>query len=463
MTEPKRKIEKLTGVKGMNDILPQDAVLWEYFENTVKSLLRAYGYQNIRTPIVEPTELFTRGIGEVTDIVEKEMYSFTDALNGQALTLRPESTAGAVRAVLEHNLLYDGPKRLWYIGPMFRHERPQRGRYRQFHQVGVEALGFAGPDADAEIIMMCQRLWDDLGLSGIRLELNSLGQPVERAAHRAELIKYLEGFMEVLDEDAKRRLYSNPLRVLDTKNPALQEIVTNAPKLLDFLGPESLAHFEGLQTILKANNIPFKINPRLVRGMDYYNLTVFEWITDKLGSQGTVAGGGRYDPLIEQLGGKPNTACGWGMGIERILELMKEEGLTPDVEGCDVYMVHQGDEARAQAFVLGERLRDAGLDVILHCSADGAAASFKAQMKRADASGAAYAVIIGADEVANGTASFKPLRHLNQPQQSVAVEHLTERLIDAMVASAEADDEADEADEAGNDTDGAPNPSDTIH
>ena len=299
MTEPKRKIEKLVGVKGMNDILPQDAVLWEYFENTVKSLLRAYGYQNIRTPIVEPTDLFTRGIGEVTDIVEKEMYSFTDALNGQALTLRPESTAGVVRSVLEHNLLYDGPKRLWYIGPMFRHERPQRGRYRQFHQVGVEALGFAGPDADAEVIMMCQRLWDDLGLSGIRLELNSLGQPAERAAHRAELIKYLEGHMAVLDEDAKRRLYTNPLRVLDTKNPALQEIASNAPKLLDFLGPESLAHFEGLQTILKANNIPFKLNPRLVRGMDYYNLTVFEWVTDKLGSQGTVAGGGRYDPLIE--------------------------------------------------------------------------------------------------------------------------------------------------------------------
>ena len=252
MTEQKRKIEKLTGVKGMNDILPQDAGLWEFFEATVKSLLRAYGYQNIRTPIVEHTQLFTRGIGEVTDIVEKEMYSFTDALNGENLTMRPENTAAVVRASIEHNMLYDGPKRLWYIGPMFRHERPQRGRYRQFHQVGVEALGFAGPDADAEIIMMCQRLWDDLGLTGIKLEINSLGLAEERAAHRVELIKYLEQFADVLDEDAKRRLYTNPLRVLDTKNPALQEIAQNAPKLIDFLGEESRAHFEGLQRLLLA-------------------------------------------------------------------------------------------------------------------------------------------------------------------------------------------------------------------
>jgi len=458
MTEEKKKAVKLAGVKGMNDILPTDAALWEYFENTVRSMLRAYGYQNIRTPIVEPTELFTRGIGEVTDIVEKEMYSFTDALNGQGLTLRPEGTAGVVRSILEHSLLYDGPKRLWYIGPMFRHEKPQRGRYRQFHQVGVEALGFAGPDADAEIILMCQRLWDDLGLSGIRLQINSLGQAEERAQHRAELIKYLETYRDKLDEDAQRRLYTNPLRVLDTKNPALQEIVTQAPKLLDFLGAESLAHFEGLQTLLKANNIPYTINPRLVRGMDYYNLTVFEWVTDKLGSQGTVAGGGRYDPLIEQLGGKPTPACGWGLGIERILELMKEEGLAPEVEGCDVYLVHQGEEARQQAFVLAERLRDVGLDVVLHCSADGASASFKAQMKRADASGAAYAVIIGPDEVANGTVSFKALRAADQQQQSVAVDLLTDRLIDAMVASAAADEdgEQDEVDERAG-------PSETLH
>jgi histidyl-tRNA synthetase len=442
MTEQKKKLEKLSGVKGMNDILPQEAGLWEFFETTVKSMLRSYGYQNIRTPIIEHTQLFKRGIGEVTDIVEKEMYSFTDALNGENLTMRPENTAAVVRAAIEHNMLYDGPKRLWYIGPMFRHERPQRGRYRQFHQVGVEALGFAGPDADAEIIMMCQRLWDDLGLMGIKLEINSLGLAEERAAHRVELIAYLEKHMDVLDEEAKRRLYTNPLRVLDTKNPAMQEVAQNAPKLIDFLGEESRAHFEGLQRILKANNIPFTINPRLVRGLDYYNLTVFEWVTDKLGAQGTVAAGGRYDPLIEQLGGKPTAACGWAMGVERILELLKEEQLVPEDEGCDVYVVHQGDAAREQAFIIAERLRDTGLDVILHCSADGQSASFKSQMKRADASGAAFAVVLGEDEIANGTVGVKPLRDTNanggkNEQQNVPAEDLTEFLINAMVATAE--------------------------
>jgi histidyl-tRNA synthetase len=442
MTEQKKKLEKLSGVKGMNDILPQEAELWEFFETTVKSLLRSYGYQNIRTPIVEHTQLFKRGIGEVTDIVEKEMYSFTDALNGENLTLRPENTAAVVRAAIEHNMLYDGPKRLWYIGPMFRHERPQRGRYRQFHQVGVEALGFSGPDADAEIIMMCQRLWDDLGLMGIKLEINSLGLAQERAAHRVELIAYLEKHMDVLDEEAKRRLYTNPLRVLDTKNPAMQEVAQNAPKLIDFLGDVSRAHFDGLQRILKANNIPFTINPRLVRGLDYYNLTVFEWVTDKLGAQGTVAAGGRYDPLIEQLGGKATAACGWAMGVERILELLKEEQLVPEAEGCDVYVVHQGDAAREQAFIIAERLRDTGLDVILHCSADGQAASFKSQMKRADASGAAFAVVLGEDEIANGTVGVKPLRDTNSnggksEQHNVPAEDLTEFLINAMVATAE--------------------------
>jgi histidyl-tRNA synthetase len=442
MTEQKKKLEKLSGVKGMNDILPQEAGLWEFFETTVKSMLRSYGYQNIRTPIIEHTQLFKRGIGEVTDIVEKEMYSFTDALNGENLTMRPENTAAVVRAAIEHNMLYDGPKRLWYIGPMFRHERPQRGRYRQFHQVGVEALGFTGPDADAEIIMMCQRLWDDLGLLGIKLEINSLGLAEERAAHRVELIAYLEKHMDVLDEDAKRRLYTNPLRVLDTKNPAMQEVAQNAPKLIDFLGDASRAHFDGLQRILKANNIPFTINPRLVRGLDYYNLTVFEWVTDKLGAQGTVAAGGRYDPLIEQLGGKPTAACGWAMGVERILELLKEEQLVPEAEGCDVYVVHQGDAAREHAFIIAERLRDTGLDVILHCSADGQTASFKSQMKRADASGAAFAVVLGEDEIANGTVGVKPLRDTNanggkSEQHNVPAEDLTEFLINAMVATAE--------------------------
>jgi histidyl-tRNA synthetase len=442
MTEQKKKLEKLSGVKGMNDILPQEAGLWEFFETTVKSMLRSYGYQNIRTPIIEHTQLFKRGIGEVTDIVEKEMYSFTDALNGENLTMRPENTAAVVRAAIEHNMLYDGPKRLWYVGPMFRHERPQRGRYRQFHQVGVEALGFAGPDADAEIIMMCQRLWDDLGLMGIKLEINSLGLAEERAAHRVELIAYLEKHVDVLDEEAKRRLYTNPLRVLDTKNPAMQEVAQNAPKLIDFLGDESRAHFEGLQRILKANNVPFTINPRLVRGLDYYNLTVFEWVTDKLGAQGTVAAGGRYDPLIEQLGGKPTAACGWAMGVERILELLKEEDLVPEAEGCDVYVVHQGDAAREQAFIIAERLRDTGLDVILHCSADGQTASFKSQMKRADASGAAFAVVLGEDEIANGMVGVKPLRDTNanggkNEQHNVPAEDLTEFLINAMVATAE--------------------------
>lgn len=444
MSEQKKKserVERLTGVKGMNDVLPNDAALWEFFESTVKSMLKSYGYRNIRTPIVEHTQLFTRGIGEVTDIVEKEMYSFTDALNGERLTLRPENTAAVVRAAIEHNLLYDGPKRLWYIGPMFRHERPQRGRYRQFHQIGIEALGFAGPDIDAEIIMMCQRLWDDLGLTGIRLEINSLGQAEERAAHRRELIAYLEQHVDVLDEDSKRRLHSNPLRVLDTKNPALQAIVDAAPRLLDFLGEASLAHFEGLQRLLRENNIPFKINPRLVRGLDYYNLTVFEWVTDQLGSQGTVAGGGRYDPLVEQLGGKPAPSAGWAMGIERILELLKDAKRVPDQDGCDVYMIHQGDDARVRAFIAAERLRDAGFEVILHCSADGAAASFKSQMKRADANGAAYAVIIGDDEMAQDEVTVKRLLRdageagADATQQRVPFDALADHLIDKMTGS----------------------------
>ena len=405
-----KKTEKIVGVKGMNDILPADAPLWELFENTVQTVLKSYGFQQIRTPIVEPTPLFARGLGAVTDIVEKEMYSFTDSMNGDQLTLRPESTAGVVRAALEHNLTYDGPKRLWYAGPMFRHERPQRGRYRQFHQVGAEAIGFAGPDIDAELIMLCQRLWDDLGLDGIRLELNSIGDADERSRHRADLIAYFEAHREQLDADAQRRLHSNPLRILDTKNPAMQELVDAAPKLLDYLGEESKAHFEGVQTILRHSNIPFTINPRLVRGMDYYNRTVFEWVTDQLGSQGTVCGGGRYDPLVEMFGGKPTPACGFAIGVERLLELMKEAGEQFTPNQCDVYLVHQGSQAQLQAFVLGERLRDAGLDVVLHCATATGAGSFKSQMKRADASGAAFAVIIGEDEVASHTASVKTMR-----------------------------------------------------
>jgi histidyl-tRNA synthetase len=430
-----KKSEKIVGVKGMNDILPADAPLWELFENTVQSVLKSYGFQQIRTPIVEPTALFARGLGAVTDIVEKEMYSFVDSMNGDNLTLRPESTAGVVRSVLEHNLTYDGPKRLWYAGPMFRHERPQRGRYRQFHQVGAEAIGFTGPDIDAELIMLCQRLWDDLGLQHIRLELNSIGNAEERNRHRADLIAYLEQHKELLDADAQRRLYANPLRILDTKNPAMQEMVNAAPKLLDYLGEESRSHFEGVQRILRNNNIPFTINPRLVRGMDYYNRTVFEWVTDQLGSQGTVCGGGRYDPLIEMFGGKPTPACGFALGVERLLELMKANGEQYAPNQCDVYVVHQGDAAQMQAFVVAERIRDAGLDVMLHCASASAGGSFKSQMKRADASGAAYAVILGENEVAKGVAGVKSLRAAagdaqGGSQAEVAIEEVASYLVD---------------------------------
>ncbi|MFZ1180853.1 MAG: histidine--tRNA ligase [Herbaspirillum sp.] len=431
-----RKIEKIVGVKGMNDILPADAPLWELFENTVQSVLKSYGFQQIRTPVVEPTALFARGLGEVTDIVEKEMYSFTDAMNGDRLSLRPENTAGVVRAALEHNLTYDGPKRLWYAGPMFRHERPQRGRYRQFHQVGAEALGFTGPDIDAELIMMCQRLWDDLGLQEIRLELNSIGDAEERNRHRADLIAYFEQHENLLDADARRRLHANPLRILDTKNPAMQDMVNAAPRLLDYLDAASRAHFEGVQKILHHNNIPFTINPRLVRGMDYYNRTVFEWVTDQLGAQGTVCGGGRYDPLIEMFGGKPTPACGFAMGVERLLELMKAGGEQYAPNQCDVYLAHQGEAAQLQSFVLAERLRGAGLDVVLHCASANAGGSFKSQMKRADASGAAFAVIIGENEVANATATVKNLRApegKNSQQVTISFDGVPDHVVDQIV------------------------------
>ncbi|MGB7479782.1 MAG: histidine--tRNA ligase [Burkholderiaceae bacterium] len=436
-----KKLEKIVGVKGMNDILPADAPLWELFENTAQSVLKSYGFQQIRTPIVESTALFARGLGEVTDIVEKEMYSFTDSMNGDQLTLRPESTACVVRSVLEHNLTYDGPKRLWYAGPMFRHERPQRGRYRQFHQVGAEAIGFGGPDVDAELIMLCRRLWDDLGLPDIRLELNSIGDAAERNRHRIDLIAYFEQHRDLLDADAQRRLHSNPLRILDSKNPAMQQMIDAAPRLLDYLGEESRAHFEGVQRILRYNNIPFSINPRLVRGMDYYNRTVFEWITDQLGAQGTVCGGGRYDPLIEMFGGKPTPACGFAIGVERVLELMRANGEQATPNQCDVYLVHQGEEAQLQAFVLAERLRDAGLDVVLHCASANAASSFKSQMKRADASGAAFAVILGEDEIKAGAAAVKTLRASDGPQQTtVAFDSVVDHLVEQIVGGAHGED-----------------------
>ena len=434
MSENKKteKVEKIIAVKGMNDMLPADAPLWELFENTAQSIFKSYGFQQIRTPIVEQTALFARGLGAVTDVVEKEMYSFEDAMNGDKLTLRPENTAGVVRAAIEHNLTYEGPKRLWYIGPMFRHEKPQRGRYRQFHQIGAEALGFTGPDIDAELIMMCQRLWDDLGLDKVRLELNSIGDAAERTQHRTDLIAYFEKHADVLDAEALRRLHTNPLRILDTKNPAMQAMVNGAPKLLDYLGAESLAHFEGVQAILRHNSIPFTINNRLVRGLDYYNRTVFEWISDELGAQGTICAGGRYDTLVTMFGGKPTPSCGFGMGIERILELMKLSGEIHNPNQCDVYLVHQGADGQMQSFVFAERLRDAGLDVVLHCASVTGIGSFKTQMKRADASGAAYAVIVGDDEMAQSMAMIKALRSEDSEhnQASVPFDSVVDYIVD---------------------------------
>ena len=425
--------QTLQAVRGMNDILPDEAAFWELFEDTIRSWLKSYGYRPIRMPIVEPTPLFKRAIGEVTDIVEKEMYSFIDGLNGEALTLRPEGTAGCVRAVIEHNLAARQTQRLYYIGQMFRHERPQKGRYRQFHQVGVESFGMAGPDIDAEMILMGARLWNDLGLDGIELQLNSLGQPEERAQHRAALITYFEENAELLDDEAKRRLHTNPLRILDTKNPAMQDLCGAAPKLIDYLGTESLTHFEGVQRVLRDAGIPFKINPRLVRGLDYYNLTVFEWVTDKLGAQGTVCAGGRYDGLVEQLGGKPTPACGFAMGIERLIALIKDSGGEPTAPAPDVYLVHQGDEAARLSFRVAEGLRDQGIDVLQHCGGG----SFKSQMKKADGSGALFAVIIGDDEAATGEVQLKSLRQAGIEQRKLKVDELAEAIIDQIIDSDE--------------------------
>jgi histidyl-tRNA synthetase len=425
--------QTLQAVRGMNDILPDEAEFWELFEDTIRAWLKGYGYRPIRLPIVEPTPLFKRAIGEVTDIVEKEMYSFIDGLNGEALTLRPEGTAGCVRAVIEHNLAARQTQRLYYIGQMFRHERPQKGRYRQFHQVGVESFGMAGPDIDAEMILMGARLWADLGLDGIELQINSLGQPEERAQHRAALITYFEENAELLDEDAKRRLHTNPLRILDTKNPAMQELCAAAPKLIDYLGAESLAHFEGVQRVLRDAGLPYTINPRLVRGLDYYNLTVFEWVTDKLGAQGTVCAGGRYDGLVEQLGGKAAPACGFAMGVERLIALIKESGGEPAAPAPDVYLVHQGDAASRLAFRVAEGLRDQGINVLQHCGGG----SFKSQMKKADGSGATFAVIIGDDEAATGEAQLKSLREEGSAQLKLKVDDLAEAIIGQLIDSDE--------------------------
>jgi histidyl-tRNA synthetase len=423
--------EAIRAVRGMNDILPDEAERWEALEDLLRDWLRSYGYRNIRTPILEHTGLFKRAIGEATDIVEKEMYTFVDELNGEQLTLRPEATASTVRAAIEHNLTYNGPQRLYYIGAMYRHERPQKGRYRQFHQVGAEALGFSGPDIDAEMLLMSARLWDELELSGVRLEINSLGSPEERVAYRASLVDYLKQHEADLDEDSRRRLLTNPLRVLDSKNPAMQPIIAAAPRLLETLGEASLKHFEGVQTILKDAGRPFVINPRLVRGLDYYNLTVFEWVTDKLGAQGTICAGGRYDGLFEQIGGKPTPACGWAMGIERLLALIDAPAERTQL---DVYVVNQGEEAARFAFRVSEALRDLGFGVLQHCGGG----SFKTQMRKADASGATVAVIIGDEEAGAGEATIKMLRE-DRPQFKVPLDGLAEALSDLLFASQEDD------------------------
>ena len=419
---------RLQSVRGMNDILPDEAEAWDLFEETVRSWLKSYGYRPIRLPILEPTPLFKRAIGEVTDIVEKEMYSFVDSLNGEPLTLRPEGTAGCVRAAIQHHLIAQQGQRLYYLGQMFRHERPQKGRYRQFHQVGVEALGFAGPDIDGEQILMGARLWNDLGLDDIVLQINTLGQPSERASHRRELVTYFEHHADQLDDDARRRLHSNPLRILDSKNPALQELILGAPRLLNHLGSESLAHFEAVQQILRDAGQPFSINPRLVRGLDYYNLTVFEWVTHRLGAQGTVCAGGRYDGLVQQLGGKPSPACGFAMGVERLLALLRESGGEAKAAPVDVYLVHQGEAASRLAVRVAEQLRDQGIDVLFNCGGG----SFKAQMKRADASGANFAVIIGDDEAMVGEVTLKLLRTAGEQengQQRVGVDEIGDAIM----------------------------------
>ena len=416
--------KKINAVKGMNDVLPGESAKWEWLESVVRNLMASYAYRNIRTPIVEPTALFVRGLGEVTDIVEKEMYSFEDRLNGEALTLRPESTAGVVRAVVEHNMLYEGGKRLYYMGPMFRHERPQRGRYRQFHQIGAEVLGFQGPEIDAEVILLAHDLWKAIGLKGVRLELNSLGQPPERLAHRTALIAHLEKHLDVLDEDAKRRLYSNPLRILDTKNPAMKEVVEAAPKLLDFLGEASLAHFNAVKQILDANGVSYALNPRLVRGMDYYNLTVFEFITDQLGSQGTVCGGGRYDYLIEQVGGKPAPAVGWALGVERVLALLEEQGVHLPDATPHAYAIVPDASSLPVVLKFLRQLRGLGVKVQMHAGSGEGVGSMKSQFKKADSSGAQFALIFGADELAQNTVSIKSLRDGGGAQRTESLDRL---------------------------------------
>jgi histidyl-tRNA synthetase len=401
--------DKFQSIKGFYDILPEHTALWQKLEDTARRVLAQYGYRNIRLPIVEPTELFVRSVGEHTDIVEKEMYSWVDPLNGDKLTLRPEGTAGCVRAVIEHSLTYNGPVRLWYMGAMFRHENVQKGRQRQFHQVGAEALGYIGPDVDVEQIVMLARLWRELGLSDVELQINTLGDSAERTEYRKTLINHFEQHADLLDEDAKRRLHTNPLRILDSKNPRMQAMIEAAPRLIDTLGSETRAHFDDLCQLLDGAGVSYKLNTRLVRGLDYYNRTVYEWVTTKLGSQGTIAAGGRYDTLIERLGGDATPACGFGVGLERIFLLLQESG-TEASDAPDVYLVNVGDKAEKVAFATAEQLRNAGINVVLHSGGG----SFKSQMKKADKSGTRYAVIIGNDEAQAGEVTLKPMREAGE-------------------------------------------------
>jgi histidyl-tRNA synthetase len=407
----------IQAIRGMHDVLPEQTPLWQYAELTLRGVLSAYGYSEIRLPIVEKTELFKRSIGEVTDIVEKEMYTFDDR-NGDSLTLRPEGTAGCLRACLEHGLLHNQVHRLWYYGPMYRHERPQKGRYRQFIQLGVETYGMPGPDIDAELILIMDRLWKKLGIRDkVRLQLNSLGTIAERLVYRETLVSYFQEHLEELDEDSLRRLETNPLRILDTKNPAMQQVVVNAPELMAHLGDDSLKHFNTLTATLNDLGISYEINTRLVRGLDYYSKTVFEWVTDELGSQGTVCAGGRYDSLIEQLGGKPNFAVGFAMGIERLLALMETLGNVPVARAVDVFMIRVGEIAEREGLRFAETIRNEvpGLKLQVNCGGG----SFKSQFKKADKSGAEYAIILGDDEVSRGEVSVKSLRN-EQGQQTLS-------------------------------------------
>lgn len=407
---------KIQAIRGMNDLLPDQSPAWQYVERQLRSLVDRYDYREIRTPIVEQTALFARSIGEATDVVEKEMYTFDDR-NGESLTLRPENTAAVVRAAMEHGLLHNQTQRLWYMGPMFRYERPQKGRYRQFHQIGIEAYGMTGPDIDAEIILLSARLWRQLGMSEhVTLELNSLGSPEARANYRDSLVAYFESHREILDEDSQRRLKTNPLRILDSKNPDMADMLAGAPQLLDHLDEESRVHFEQLKSTLDAAGIGYRINPRLVRGLDYYSRTVFEWTTTALGSQGTVCGGGRYDGLVEQLGGKPTPGVGFAIGLERLMLLLETLDLIPEDAkgGADAYLLAMGDAAEREALLLGERLRDAlpALRLQVHCGGG----SFKSQIRRADRSGARVALILGEDEIAKGRLTLKPLRDDSEQQ-----------------------------------------------